>query len=465
MRAVPLDATLPTLRLTQDGARLLDARGRQVLLRGVNCGGRSKIPPFFPFAFAEAGTVDGAPPFAEALATYCDRIVGWGLNVVRLPFSWEALEPEQGTWDEAWLGRYVAFAEALGERGLRVIVDFHQDVYGRPWHGDGFPLWACDRPLIDPPPHSPSWFMGYVNNDDVRRNYDRFWADEDGLQDAFGRMWAKVATTLSVLDCVIGFEIINEPGWGTADPKVWAKEVLTPFHSRMAAELREHAPDCLVFFDATGMDGISGRTYLERPDGDGLVFAPHYYDPSAILEGRFDGEGDIDAPIGVWRQTGDGWGIPVLVGEFGIDPGGQGAAEYVRANYAALDRHLLHGTLWEYSSTFDDWNGEGMSIVDGEGNEGPTISSLVRPYPAATAGRLTSFAYDPKTRRGTWTFDADEGGVSELAVPSRLYPGGVGGTIEGSAAEMQHDPGRQRLLVKTDAAGPMTVAFGPHGAP
>lgn len=458
-----LDPRLDTQRLTQEGGRLLDSLGREVLLRGINCGGRSKFPPFFPFAFVESGRPDhaGAPTFPLALATYCDRLVGWGLNVVRLPFTWEALEPTRETFDELWLERYVAMAEAIGGRGLRVIVDFHQDVFGRPWYGDGFPLWACDRPLLEVPPHSPKWFMGYINSDDVRRNFDRFWANEDGLLDAFERMWTKMATTLSVLDAVVGFEIINEPAGGTADPTEWATETLTPFYSRLAAHLRASAPDCLVFFDATGLDAISGSCALARPAGEGLVFAPHYYDPSAILEGKYNGEGDIDGPLAAWAAKGREWDLPVLVGEFGIDPGGLGATEYVRANYQGLDANLLHGTLWEYSSTFDDWNDEAMSVVDGEGNEGPTISSLVRPYPAATAGRLQAFEYDPRSRQGRWSFDAVADGVSELVVPSRLYPGGVSGSIEGSAASMQKEGRRQRLLVRTEEDGPMVVKFGP----
>lgn len=456
---------LPTLRLTAHGSRLLDALGREVLLRGVNCGGRSKIPPFFPFPFVESGRSDSerAPAFDQAVATYCDRLVDWGLNVVRLPFSWEALEPQRGSHDERWLSRYTDLAAAIGDRGLRVIVDFHQDVFGRPWFGDGFPLWACDRPIIDPPPVSPQWFMGYLNSDDVRRNYDRFWNDDDGIRTAFSSMWRTMAARLWQLDCVIGFEVFNEPGWGNADPTVWAKETLTPFYSELAAAIRQAAPNSLVFFDATGVDAISGEAYMDRPDGDGLVFAPHYYDPAALLEGRWDGGSDIATPIGRWRETGDGWDVPVLLGEFGISPSGEGAADYVRANYSALDQHLLHATLWEYSATVDDWNDEDMSIVDGYGNERPTVAALVRPFPAATPGTLTGFSWDPRRRTGEWRFDAEPGLVGELAVPGRIFPEGVGAGSEGTDVQLMRDDVAHRLICVPQTSGPTTVRFGAAG--
>jgi len=86
---------LATARLTVDGARFRDALGREVLLRGVNAGGRAKLPPFFAFPFAESGVAAqaGAPAFDVAVGRYLDRVAAWGLDVIRLPFTWEAAEP------------------------------------------------------------------------------------------------------------------------------------------------------------------------------------------------------------------------------------------------------------------------------------------------------------------------------------------------------------------------------------
>jgi len=305
--------------------------------------------------------------------------------------------------------------------------------------------------------------MGYLNSDDVRRNYDRFWNDDDGIRTALSGMWRTMAARLWKLDCVIGFEIINEPGWGNADPTVWAKEVLTPFYSQLAAEIREVAPGSLVFFDATGVDAINGTTYLDRPEGEDLVFAPHFYDAAALLESRWDGSSDIDSPVGRLRETGHGWNVPVLLGEFGISPGGLGAADYVRANYAALDAHLMHGTMWEYSSTQDDWNDEDMSIVDGHGEERGTGAALVRPFPAATPGRLTAFGWDPRRLTGSWTFDAQPGLVGERSVAARLVPQGVGAASEGAEAQLMRDDAGHRLIGVPQAEGEVTVRFGAAG--
>ena len=124
---------LTTAKLTIDGRFFRDAIGRQVVLRGVNTGGRSKTAPFFPFPFAESGHPgqEGAPAFDVAAETYVARVEAWGLNTVRLPILWEAIEPARGSYDTAYLTRVRALIDAFGRRGIRVVVDMHQDLFAR----------------------------------------------------------------------------------------------------------------------------------------------------------------------------------------------------------------------------------------------------------------------------------------------------------------------------------------------
>ncbi|MCB9736885.1 MAG: cellulase family glycosylhydrolase [Deltaproteobacteria bacterium] len=454
---------LPSPRLTVDGAHLRDALGRDVLLRGVNAGGRAKLPPFFAFPFAESGLASqrGAPPFDDAVAAYLDRVAAWGHDVIRLPFTWEAVEPTRGAYDDAFLERYAAVAAAAGARGLRVIVDMHQDVFARPYCGDGFPLWATSHPDAAPPDDCTQWFRGYTDDERVRADLGRFWRDDDGLMTAFVAMWRRVAARLWEVDGVVAFEILNEPAAGDLDESTWARDVLAPFYARLADEIRAVAPGAPVLVDATGFEAVIAETALPRPDTDGVVFAPHYYDPLALLSGVAPEDGDAMTPLGRWRAVGDDWQAPVLVGELGIRPAAEGAAAWVRANFDALDAHRLHATLWEYSATADDWNDEAMSVVDGEGRELATAAELVRAYPLAVAGDLLAWSFDRGTLAGTLRVDAAPGGVTEVRTPTRLYPRGVVATVTAGDACAAPTADGERLLVASPTGGPVTLELAP----
>ena len=453
---------LDTLALSADNGVMRDALGRQVLLRGVNTGGRSKFPPFFPFPFSESGVLEQADAgsFDAELRTYADRLVGWGMNTVRLPFTWEAVEPVRGEYDETYVSRYESFARHVGELGIRVIVDFHQDVFARPFCGDGFPYWAIEGEPPEPPANCTSWAFGYINPGPVRDNFERFWNNDDGLRDALTEMWQMMARRMWGIEGVIGFEIINEPGEGTGGGQ-WASEVLVPFYSEMITVLQEEAPGVLVLFDATGTSAVTATTDLVRPEGTGIVFAPHFYDPSIILGGELPNNLDYDDELGRWAAKGSEWQVPVLVGELGARRDLERGADYLTANYDALDGHLLHATVWQYSATVDEWNEEGMSIVDLDGEESHLVPAIVRAYPAATAGTIISFSYDSGNRSGTLVFDSEADGITEIIAPSRVYPSGIEATLEGGEGCSRYDPESQRLLVNTDEAAEYTVRFGP----
>jgi endoglycosylceramidase len=457
----PGPVKLESMRLTVNGTRLLDAEGREVILRGVNAGGRSKFAPFFPFEFRESGLPDqaAAAPFEDALAEYLERVQSWGLDVLRLPFSWEALEPVRGTYDDVYLERYGAMIDAAANRGLRVIVDFHQDVFAGPYCGDGFPIWTLPKPVPDVPDDCSGWFLGYMNNENVREAFDRFWSNQDGLRDAFGDMWRHLAGRLWPREGVIGFEVINEPGFGTADEEDWSKNVLEPFYVEMAGVIRENAPGAPVFFDSTGNSSFTAETPLDRPLAEGMIFAPHYYDPSVYING-YSGA-SLSEPIGRLKTQAEEWGIPVILGEFGDKKNDPRAPEYVKLAFDALDEHLMHGTLWEYSCAVEDWNNEGFGIVAADGVEEPQVTAVIRAYPAAVAGTISSYSYDAKKRTGVLVFDALAGGITEIVVPTRLYQTGLDALITGGDASWSYFSDAQRLIVKTNVAETVSVSFGP----
>ncbi|MCC6748868.1 MAG: cellulase family glycosylhydrolase [Deltaproteobacteria bacterium] len=462
----PLSAeelALSSLKLTVSGEKLLDARGREVLLRGVNAGGRSKLAPFFPFAFRESGLASQAkaPPFDEAARAYLDRVKAWGVNVLRVPFSWEAVEPERGRYDELFLARFRRLCELCGERGLRVIVDFHQDAFARPYCGDGFPLWACTQPVPETPADCSEWFSAYLDQSSpASRAFDRFWADEDGLHEAFRQMWRRVARALWPVASVVGFEVMNEPHAGSATRPGWDEQVLRPFYEATARAIREEAPGAPVFFDPPGLDGATVSTQLRPPAGAGFVFAPHYYSVGAFIPGLTTSPAKILADLGRWAAQGATWKLPVFVGEFGIAPTADKAASYMRAHYDAFDAHALHGAQWEYSTTEDRWNAEAMSVTGPGGVETALVAELARPFPRAVAGTLVRFTYDATARRAELVYDARAEGITELALPARTYPTGADLTLSGvDGAAFRIDGGA--VFVYAPTAGRLTVSLRP----
>jgi len=431
-----IEAPEPGL-LDVDGTRLVDAQGRTITLRGINTGGRSKFAPYSPFEY-EPGAFD------TALADYLDRLEAWGFDVLRVPFSWEAVEPSEGLIDEEFLVRYDALLDGAHERGLWTIVDFHQDLYSEVYCGDGFPAWTLDDP---PEPHHDceAWFTGYALDDDVQQAFELLWTDVTGVRTAFAEMWDLMVDRHAGRPGVIGFEVINEPGWGHEDYDAWESGTLPDFYSEMGARIHARAPDALIFFDATGLDAISAETSLVRPQGDRLVFAPHFYDPTTFLgEGQL--QMDVAASLQVWADLGRDWDVPVLVGEFGIEHEHPQAASHTRAHYDAFDAQGLHATWWEYSVSHELWNFENLSVVDGDGHErDEVLDELVRPYVRALAGTLTDGPrYDPDARTFEVRWEPAADGVTEIALPPRIFGDGAEVTAEGACYEL----GSDRVLVR-----------------
>src|SRR5829696_3851370 len=74
------------------GGRIVDDRGREVRLRGVNVN-----------ALAEYWKGSHFPTVFPLERDDPDRIAGIGFNTVRLLLSWSRVEPQPGRYDEAYL--------------------------------------------------------------------------------------------------------------------------------------------------------------------------------------------------------------------------------------------------------------------------------------------------------------------------------------------------------------------------
>jgi len=246
-----------------DGTRLRDRHGREVILRGVNLGGDTKLPypdggTHIPTDFADHRTVSfvGRPfPLDEADAHF-RRLRRWGFNCLRLLTTWEAVEHSgPGLYDTAYLDYLAAIAARAGTHGFFVFVDFHQDVWSRMSGGSGAPGWTFDAVGLDfsrlpaadaaivmqsaidpsnPDPHQPGYpQMVWSSNYGLPANgvmWTLFWLGrtatpdlkidgrnvQDYLQDHYLAAVAQVAVRLAPMPHVIGFDTLNEPGTGWA---------------------------------------------------------------------------------------------------------------------------------------------------------------------------------------------------------------------------------------------------------
>src|SRR3954467_9920013 len=113
---------LPALHAEPDpvgGGRIVDALGREVLLRGVNVNALAEYWQYGSFATTFPLTGEDA-----------DRISATGWSVVRLLVSWSRIEPAPGAYDERYLDQVANAVGLLERRGVYSIVDFHQDAWG-----------------------------------------------------------------------------------------------------------------------------------------------------------------------------------------------------------------------------------------------------------------------------------------------------------------------------------------------
>lgn len=182
--------------------RFVDAHGRTVILNGLNH--VSKNPEE---NYLYAGD--------EELFR---RFKNWGFNCIRYGIHWDALEPEPGKINEAYLQEIDKRVKWAEENGLWLVLDMHQDLYGRKFD-NGAPDWAT---LDEGLPHitGETWSAAYMISPAVQKSFDNFWQnapapDGVGVQDHYIRLWMTIAGRYANCPSVAGFDVMNEPFMGS----------------------------------------------------------------------------------------------------------------------------------------------------------------------------------------------------------------------------------------------------------
>ena len=410
-----------------NGKILVDEHGRQIILRGANAGGRSKLPPFFPF--------EPEPDFDTGLKKYADVLESLGFNVVRLLIMYEAAEPTRGKYDEEYLKKYDKMVAAFAERGFRVIVDSHQDAFSRRFCGDGFPDWMMPAKYRKKPHRSDceAWELSYVSIK-TGKSFDYVWSNTSGVLDRYVEFFGMLAERYRDEPAVIGFEPVNEPypgWWGVSHYKRWHNERLYKFYEDVEKAVHKANPRFMVFTDICPMEN-PGLWNIDRriPKVKNLVMAPHYYDMGYMKFGPFNLGGDIEAMrtgLKKHMKTAEEWDTPVFVGEYGVSMHRDDAEQYLTRLYTVFDEMQLSGTIWEASMSKTLWNMRDKAILNPDGTPRKAIYAIVRPYPRAVAGRIKSFGFDPGTNEFNmkWKEMSDIEQPTEIHLPKRVYKKGM----------------------------------------
>lgn len=196
--------------LSVRGTEFVDQDGRTVILNGINHVNKNPEQKYL--------NANDKELFKQFKA--------WGFNVIRFGINWDGLEPQPGVINEAYLleiDKRVAWAE---EAGIWLMLDMHQDLYGRKF-GNGAPEWAT---LDEGLPHQTGavWSEAYIISEAVKKSFDNFWANKPasdgvGIQDHYINVWKVLAKRYKDSPSVVGFDIMNEPFMGSPVNEVFPK--------------------------------------------------------------------------------------------------------------------------------------------------------------------------------------------------------------------------------------------------
>ena len=394
---------------------LRDPDGRAMIPRGVNFAGSHKMAPY----------TDSFQPGDYA------QLHTWGFRALRFIITWSAVEPTQGTYDEAYLDWVATRLGWAHDAGLDVILDMHQDVYGEGFGFDGAPRWTCDA----------SYYAAFVPRDPWPLNYtdanvlaciDRFMTDAE-LQQRFAAMWGHVADRFADAPAIIGFDPLNEPHWGSYPVSMFEADRLQPLYAQVITAVRAHVP-WVVFAEPSSSRNLGFATKLVPFEIPNVVYAPHLYDPNAELSGTFDAHNrtTLLATAEDLRADADRLGIPLWIGEYGGIATSPVIGAYMDAAYDGAAAALGGSMYWSMD------RGGGYSIYDDAGVPHPELlDAIVRPAPVRIAGDPLAWDYDDAGRVLTLTWRPDQTILSptEIAIPARVYPNGVDVACGGCTVE------------------------------
>ena len=327
--------------LRVDGARLVDAAGRPVMLRGVGLGGWMNMENFITgYPSTESVMRDALrkvmdqeaydaffDTFLDCFFTADDArfLAGLGLNSVRIPFGYKHFEDDSAPFvlKESGFARLDQAVEACRAAGLWAILDLHAAPghQGQHWHADNPTHWAS------------------------------FW-EHPHFQDRVVHLWEALAEHYRDHPAVAAYNPLNEPG----DP---TGRHIEPFYRRLVAAIRAVDPDRAIFLDGNRFGTDFSAFAQPLPN---VVYAVHDYAVPGFADGgpypgvsrgtHYD-RAEIEAVLKRRTEFQRRTGTPLWVGEFGPlytgDPVRDASRlRLLRDQLSLYQDHHAGWSLWTY---------------------------------------------------------------------------------------------------------------------
>lgn len=319
--------------LHASGGKIVDARGREVVLTGVNWFG------------LETGTFAPHGLWTRNWTQMLDQMAGAGFNTLRLPYSNELFQPASKP-NGIDFGKNPDLVGLTGPQIMDKIVD------GAAARGM---MVLLDRHRPDSQAQSNLWYTDHVS--------EKTWIDD----------WVALAKRYRDNPLVIGADLHNEPHgqatWGDGNQSTdWRAAAERAGNAVLAAN-----PDWLIFVE--GVESYQGNGYwwggnlqgakahpVRLTDQSKLVYSAHDYSPKVWQQSWFS-HPDFPANLpALWDSM---WGhlakenlTPVLLGEFGgRSVGGDAEGIWQRSLMQYLKDRKISYTYWCWNPDSGDTGG------------------------------------------------------------------------------------------------------------
>jgi len=452
--AAPALATAAADPLSVKHNRIVDARGRQVILHGANT--VFKRPPYYP----------------PLTAADFRRMRSWGFNTIRLGVIWAGLEPQPGQIDQDYINHLQAIVALAARERFWVLLDMHQDLYAERFTGEGAPEWAVLDDGIPFTPAAGDFALNYASPA-VGRAFTSFWTDRDGIRTEYVRAFTALAQRFAGSPAVLGYDLFNEPSCefqlgppcGLPPEPPVATQFLMPLYDQLVPALHAADPKHPAFYEDSPTVNFGYPFLIGSPDG------PEWPYPNQGLSHHVYCSPDLRAGVSCPAQERQAVGnaiasarhndVAALQTEFGATDD-LATLRRVTADEDAAGEGWLY---WQYK-TYDDpttsssagpggADAESIVAVDGRVKRAK-VGVLARAYPERIAGSGARWSFDPRTGVFSLSYTPRGSGPTVVVAPAPAYPRGACTT--GRGFTQSRDPERDRLRLRADR-GARHVSF------